>query len=97
METNVFKNELNTFKKKVEEEIKSFFGMTPEQVSSEIENMRNEYGSFLDLDKDTYRDVFTKGYKDILMKYKTLVYFDGIYTRLLDIEKFCEDITNDGE
>lgn len=91
----MFKNELNSFKKKVEDEIKLFFNMTPERVSDEIVSMKEEYGKFLDLDKDTYRDVFIKEHKDILMKYKTLVYFDGIYKRLLDIEKFCEEICND--
>ncbi len=91
----MFKNELNGFKKKVEDEIESFFDMTPEEVSNEIVSMKEEYGKFLDLDNDTYRDVFIKEHKDILMKYKTLVYFDGIYKRLLDIEKFCEEICND--
>lgn len=91
----MFKNELNGFKKKVEDEIKSFFNMTPEMVSDEIISMKEEYGKFLDLDKDAYKDVFIKEHKDILMKYKTLVYFDGIYKRLLDIEKFCEEICNE--
>lgn len=93
----MFKNELNSFKKKVEDEIWSFFHLKPEQVIAEINSMVLEYGKFLDLDRDTYRDVFTREHKDILMKYKTLVYFDGIYKRLLDIERFCEEITNDNE
>ena len=88
----MFDNELKEFKKKVEDEMMSFFNLTPDGVSDEIQSMKIEYGKFLDLDNDTYRDVFVREYKDILMKYKTLVYFDGVYQRLLGIQKFSEEI-----
>ena len=87
----MFKNELQDFKKKVENEMKSFFNMTPEEVREKIVAMKEEYGKFCDLDKDTFNGMFSPEYKQILMEYKTLCYFDGIYERLLDIEEFFEE------
>ena len=87
----MFDKELSSFKKKVEEEMKYFFNMSPEEVSEEIKKMRDEYGRFCDLDNTSYKEVFGPEYKDILMKYKTLSYFRETYDKLLEIENFLKE------
>ena len=87
----MFNNEMKSFKRKVEDEMKLFFGLTPKEVKNEITRMKNEYGKFCDMDKTTFREVFSPEYKDILMRYKTLSYFNGIYERLLELEEFFKE------
>lgn len=87
----MFNNEMKSFKRKVEDEMKSFFGLTPNEVKDEIIRMKNEYGKFCDMDKTTFSEVFSPEYKDILMRYKTLSYFNGIYERLLELEEFFKE------
>lgn len=91
MEEIVFNKELTNFKKKVEEAMKYFFNFTPEEVLEEIEKIKNEYGKFCDLDNTSFREVLVPKYKDILMKYKTLVYFRETYDKLLEIENFLKE------
>ena len=87
----MFNNEMKSFKRKVEDEMKLFFGLTPNEVKDEITRMKNEYGKFCDMDKTTFHEVFSPEYKDILMRYKTLSYFNGIYERLLELEEFFKE------
>ena len=87
----MFIEEVENFKKKVEGEMKAFFGFAPKQVSDEIVSMRNEYMEFCDLDGDSLCDNLSPEYKEILMRYKTLLYFDTIYGELLDLEDYLKN------
>lgn len=92
----MFKKELCAFKNKVVEEMDLFFKMTPEQVSNELNEMKNKYDAFCHFDSCDLKELSNE-YKDIVVKYKTLLYFNGIYERLVDLENFFnEGVVNDG-
>lgn len=84
----MFTKELNEFKKKVENEMIRFFGYTPNQVMDEIIKMKETYMEFCDLDGDSLYGNLSPEYKEILVKYKTLLYFNEIYGSLLELEDF---------
>lgn len=86
----MFNKEVDIFKKKVEEEMKSFFGLTPKGIAEEIASMKEKYFPFCNLDEDSLYETLSPEYKEILVKYKTLAYFNGIYNSLLDLEKFLK-------
>lgn len=87
----MFKSELENFKQKVAKETKAFFNLTPEQLSDEILSMREKYMEFCDLDEDSLLDNFSPEYKDVLAKYKTLLYFYTIWSGLLELEEFLKN------
>lgn len=87
----MFKNEIESFKRKVAKETKAFFNLAPEQLGEEILKMRTEYMEFCDLDGDSILDDLSPEYKEILVKYKTLLYFYKIWGGLLDLEDFLKN------
>ena len=88
----MFANELKTFKQKVVSEMWTFFKKTPEQVDERIASMQEEYGKFCDLDRDTFNTSLSSEYKSILMEYKTMCYFSGIFHKLIEIETFFNEV-----
>ena len=79
----MFVKELDKFKKEVENTIQSFFQCTPEELTQMRMSMLKFYGT--EMDECDYKDM-NPSYRDELMKYKTVKYFDNVYAKLLELE-----------
>ena len=87
----MFVKEYDKFKKDVKQTIFAFFRMEPEQLSFEIEEYHKKYDKLYNLDTVSYKDVRPE-LKDMIMKYRTMVYFNNIWIKLNELEPCIMDI-----
>ena len=90
----MFLRDCAKFKSTVEETMKSFFNMTPEQVDQNILVIEKMYSNRYDLDKVDIRNVAPE-YREIVMRYKTLKYFSNAYKKIIDLYNFLKEGEDD--
>lgn len=85
----MFINEIEKFKSTVEDTIKAFFNYTPEEVKDEIKMLEGIYSKKYDLEKVEYINV-PPDTRDVLLRYRTLKYFDSVWTKTKELYDFLK-------
>ena len=86
----MFLKDFDKFKIIVEDTMQTFFEMTPEQVKQNIAVIEKMYSSKYDLDKVDYKNI-DPDVRDIILRYRTLKYFDGIYDKVMELHNFLKE------
>lgn len=85
----MFLKDIEKFKTTVEKTMYSFFGFTPEQVKENVEVIERMYGKMYDLEKISFNSI-RPDLKEILLRYRTLKYFDTVYDRTMQLYDFLK-------
>ena len=85
----MFLKDIEKFKTTVEKSMDSFFGFTPEQVKENIQVIERMYGQMYDLEKISFKSI-RPDLKEILLRYRTLKYFDSVYDKTMQLYEFLK-------
>lgn len=85
----MFLKDIEEFKITVEKSIDSFFGFTPQQMKENILVIEKLYGQMYDLEKISFKSI-RPDLKEVLMRYRTLKYFNSVYDKTMELYDFLK-------